>query len=72
MITNMPLIRQTILGDLNDTEILATAKYALNPLVLIQRLNVTIDEKAETNHMGTVIPFETEAMVFNLTIHLML
>ena len=55
----MPLIRQTILGDLNDTEILATAKYALNPLVLIQRLNVTIDEKAETSHMGTVIPFET-------------
>ncbi|MDB4689705.1 hypothetical protein OAH23_04760 [Verrucomicrobia bacterium] len=55
----MPLIRETILGDLNDTEILAAAKYALNPLVLIQRLNVTIDEKAETSHMGTVIPFET-------------
>ena len=55
----MPLIRQTILGDLNDTEILATAKYSLNPLVLIQRLNFTIDEKAETSHMGTVIPFET-------------
>ena len=68
----MPLIRQTILGDLNDTEILATAKYALNPLVLIQRLNVTIDEKAETSHMGTVIPFETEAMVFHLIIHLIL
>ena len=68
----MPLIRQTILGDINDTEILATAKYALNPLVLIQRLNVTIDEKAETSHMGTVIPFETEAMVFHLIIHLIL
>ena len=68
----MPLIRQTILGDLNDTEILATAKYELNPLVLIQRLNVTIDEKAETSHMRTVIPFETEAMVFHLIIHLIL
>ncbi len=36
----MALIEQAILGDLNDTEILAAAKDALNPLVLSQRLNV--------------------------------
>jgi hypothetical protein len=68
----MPLIRQTILGDLNDSEIQAATKYALTPLVLIQRLNVTIDEKAQTSHMDTVIPLETEAMVFHLTIHMIL
>jgi len=59
MITNMPLIRQTILGDLNDTEIQAATKYALNPLVLIQRLNVTIDEKAERDYKDEYKKFQS-------------
>ena len=68
----MPLIEQTIYGDHNDTEILAAAKDALNPFVLSQRLNIKIDENTERIHMGTLIPLESEAMVFRDAIHLIL
>ncbi|MDA7524016.1 hypothetical protein OAM00_01820 [Verrucomicrobia bacterium] len=68
----MALIEQAILGDLNDTEILAAAKDALNPFVLSQRLNIEIDENTERSHKRTLIPLESEAMVFRHAIHLML
>ena len=69
---SVPLIQQTVPGDLNDAETKTATRYTLNPLVWILRLKGTIDEKAEKSHMDTVIPLETEAMVFHFTIHLIL